>query len=130
MSDQRIYATEAAAKALMSRLQEMGIAAKITVNAAGRFEVEPADGKHTCHWPGCDTPVPPAMWGCEGHWFTLPKPLRDRIWATYRRGQEVTKSPSPDYMAAAIAVQEWIGQFQQNMRHNGTKEHDDGRSKI
>lgn len=63
---------------------------------------------HTCHWPGCPKAVPPAMWGCKGHWFALPKSLRDRIWATYRRGQEITKDPSPEYLAAATDVQRWI----------------------
>lgn len=48
------------------------------------------------------------MWGCKAHWFALPKNLRDRIWATYRRGQEVTKTPSPEYIEAATAVQDWI----------------------
>ncbi|MGH8572085.1 MAG: hypothetical protein ACREX8_05860, partial [Gammaproteobacteria bacterium] len=49
---------------------------------------------HTCHWPGCGKPVPPAMWGCREHWFRLPKLLRDEIWATYRPGQEIDKEPS------------------------------------
>jgi hypothetical protein len=64
--------------------------------------------KHTCHWPGCDKAVPPAMWGCKVHWFTLPKRLRDRIWATYRAGQEIDKRPSETYLDAAKAVQAWI----------------------
>jgi len=63
---------------------------------------------HTCHWPGCDKQVPPAMWGCRPHWFALPKALRDRIWDTYRAGQEVTMTPSAEYLDAADAVQEWI----------------------
>lgn len=63
---------------------------------------------HHCHWPGCEKPVPPAMWGCKAHWFTLPKPLRDRIWATYRPGQEETADPSSAYLEAAGAVQQWI----------------------
>lgn len=117
----RVYATTESAQSLMERLQELDIAAKITVGADGRFNIEPADGKHECHWPGCGKEVPPAMWGCKGHWFTLPKHLRDLIWATYRRGQEITKSPSPEYIAAALAVQEWIAQHQQNMRHHGSK---------
>lgn len=61
------------------------------------------------------------MWGCKAHWFTLPKVLRDRIWATYRRGQEITKRPSAEYIQAAKDVQEWIGQFQQNMRPHGAR---------
>jgi hypothetical protein len=63
---------------------------------------------HTCHWPGCDRQVPPAMWGCKPHWFKLPKNLRDRIWATYEIGQEVSMTPSEAYLEAAHAVQVWI----------------------
>lgn len=63
---------------------------------------------HTCHWPGCDKQVPPALWGCKTHWFSLPKGLRDRIWATYAPGQEKTMSPSSEYVDAAHAVEEWI----------------------
>lgn len=64
--------------------------------------------KHACHWPGCARVVPPRMWGCRDHWFALPKALRDRIWATYVPGQEITKTPSADYLAAAQDVQDWI----------------------
>lgn len=63
---------------------------------------------HTCHWPGCKVEVPPAMWGCRSHWYALPKYLRDRIWATYRPGQEISKNPSESYIEAAEAVQAWI----------------------
>ncbi len=66
--------------------------------------------KHHCHWPGCTTEVPPAMWGCKGHWFKLPTSLRNRIWATYKPGQEITKTPSPAYIEAAKAVQAWIAE--------------------
>jgi len=63
---------------------------------------------HTCHWPGCDRQVPPAMWGCKQHWYELPKDLRDRIWRTFRPGQEVNGSPSREYLEAAREVQAWI----------------------
>lgn len=63
---------------------------------------------HTCHWPGCDRIVPPKLWGCRPHWFALPQALRDLIWATYRRGQEVTKTPTREYVQAARQVQDWI----------------------
>ena len=55
---------------------------------------------HTCHAPGCDVVVPPKMHMCKPHWFSLPKHLRDRIWATYRPGQEIDKRPSAEYLAA------------------------------
>jgi len=63
---------------------------------------------HHCHWPGCGKDVPPAVWGCKEHWFRLPKRLRDRIWATYRIGQEVSMSPSREYLDVATEVQEWV----------------------
>lgn len=67
---------------------------------------------HTCHWPGCDKQVPPAMWGCKPHWFALPKYLRDKIWDTYRPGQEITMTPSAEYLAVANEVQEYLASKQ------------------
>lgn len=66
------------------------------------------DRNHTCHWPGCETQVPPAMWGCKGHWFKLPKYLRDKIWDAYVPGQERRMDPSDEYLAVAREVQDWI----------------------
>jgi hypothetical protein len=63
---------------------------------------------HHCHWPGCPKAVPPKLWGCRAHWFALPARLRSAIWRTYVPGQEVTKTPSLEYIEAARAVQEWI----------------------
>lgn len=60
---------------------------------------------HTCHWPNCRVEVPPKLWGCRRHWFMLPKAIRDRIWATYRPGQEITKDPSGEYIEAALAAE-------------------------
>lgn len=62
---------------------------------------------HRCHWPTCDKGVPPHMWGCRRHWFKLPKRIRDRIWATYRPGQETDKQPSAEYIAVAQEAQQW-----------------------
>ena len=42
---------------------------------------------HTCHATDCEARVPPAMFMCRRHWFSLPQRLRSRIWATYRNGQ-------------------------------------------
>ena len=63
---------------------------------------------HYCHWPGCGEQVPPAMWGCKDHWYSLPKYLRDKIWKTYRPGQEIDMRPSREYIKAAREVQNWI----------------------
>lgn len=63
---------------------------------------------HECHWPGCDRQVPPAAWGCQTHWYKLPKALRTRIWKAFRPGQEKTKTPSAEYIAVAREAQDWI----------------------
>lgn len=63
---------------------------------------------HHCHWPGCAQQVPPALWGCKRHWYMLPKELRDAIWEAYQPGQEVRGTPSPEYVAVALRVQQWI----------------------
>lgn len=65
-------------------------------------------GDHHCHWPGCPELVKPAFWGCKRHWYLLPKPIRDRIWAAYRPGQEIDKNPSSAYIQAFRAAIEWI----------------------
>lgn len=64
--------------------------------------------KHTSHWPGCERQVPPAMWGCKGHWFKLPQYLRDAIWEAYVPGQEIRMDPSEEYLDVAYEVQCWI----------------------
>ena len=66
--------------------------------------------EHVCHWPGCAVQVPPAMWGCTSHWYSLPQRLRNKIWATFRPGQEKTLTPSADYLAAAREVEAWIAE--------------------
>ena len=48
------------------------------------------------------------MWGCKPHWFKLPAALRAKIWATYRPGQEISKTPSAAYIEVAKEVQAWI----------------------
>lgn len=60
-----------------------------------------APAGHTCHAKGCSIEVPPAMLMCRTHWYMVPAPLRRRVWATYRKGQEIDKSPSAEYLKAA-----------------------------
>lgn len=56
---------------------------------------------HTCHAIGCEKIIPPKMFMCRRHWFLLPKVMRNRIWFTYQKGQEITKQPSLDYLEIA-----------------------------
>lgn len=66
------------------------------------------DQFHHCHWPGCQVVVHPAKWGCYDHWMLLPNNLRTALWQAYRPGQEITKTPSREYVQAAIAIRNWI----------------------
>lgn len=64
--------------------------------------------RHHCHWPGCTRDVPPALWGCPEHWYKLPRALRNKVWRTFKPGQEISKTPSPEYLKVAREVQDWI----------------------
>lgn len=63
---------------------------------------------HKCHARGCDAEVPPARLMCGPHWRLVPQPLKDAVWATYRRGQEITKTPTAEYLEAAKAAIEAV----------------------
>lgn len=63
---------------------------------------------HTCHATACTVPVPPEMFMCKRHWFSLPKKLRDNIWRTYRPGQCDDMSPSEEYCLAAKECVEFL----------------------
>lgn len=39
----------------------------------------------TCAVDRCDIPVQRGMLMCKGHWLSLPKPLRDAVWRTWRK---------------------------------------------
>ena len=56
---------------------------------------------HRCHAKDCTQAVPPKMLMCKHHWAMVPKHLQRAVWQHYRAGQEVTKDPSPEYLAAA-----------------------------
>lgn len=38
---------------------------------------------HNCPKDGCGEKVPRSQYACRVHWYSLPRPLRDEIWATY-----------------------------------------------
>jgi hypothetical protein len=42
------------------------------------------DTTHECPAPGCDKRVPFEMFACKAHWFTIPTPLRSRLWSEWR----------------------------------------------
>lgn len=58
--------------------------------------------EHTCHATRCRTHVPPRMFMCKPHWFSLPKALRDELGAAYMPGQERRMDPSAEYLDIAM----------------------------
>lgn len=67
---------------------------------------------HYCHARGCTTQVPPKLFMCRTHWYTLPKDYRDRIWQTYKPGQEITKTPSTRYIDAATDAINYVADLE------------------
>lgn len=65
---------------------------------------------HHCHATGCKVAVPPVMFFCKGHWFSLPKPMRDAIWKTYRPGQCDDWNISHEYANAARTAVRYIAE--------------------
>lgn len=63
---------------------------------------------HTCHATGCEVRVPRAMFMCRRHWFMLPKPMRDAVWAAYVPGQEQRMDPTATYICVTRDAIHWI----------------------
>jgi hypothetical protein len=62
---------------------------------------------HKCHAVGCQKVIPPRLLMCLKHWRMVPKEMQADIWKTYVPGQEVTKTPTNEYLKAqqrAVAV--------------------------
>jgi hypothetical protein len=57
---------------------------------------------HYCHARGCFVPVRPSLLMCAPHWRMVPREVQQKVLRTYRRGQEQTKTPSREYIAAAL----------------------------
>lgn len=77
------------------------------------------DGRHRCHWPGCQERCKPAFFTCRSHWFALPKHLRAAIWQAYQTRQEETKTPSVEYLKAATAAITWAAEHEREKRIPG-----------
>jgi hypothetical protein len=53
---------------------------------------------HHCHAQGCATAVPPKLFMCPKHWRMVPKILQRQVWANYVPGQEISKTPTSQYL--------------------------------
>lgn len=54
---------------------------------------------HYCHAASCSERCAPRLFACPAHWRALPQILKDAIHREYRKGQEITKTPSVRYLA-------------------------------
>jgi len=62
-------------------------------------QTEPA--AHLCPVGGCQQDVRADRLMCRPHWYQVPKPLRDTVWATWRSGEAAR---SPEHAAAIRAA--------------------------
>lgn len=60
--------------------------------------------EHTCHAARCETPCPPRLLMCPGHWRMVPKAMQDAVYAAYRPGQGTRSIPSDDWFVAAFTA--------------------------
>jgi len=58
-------------------------------------------GSHLCPAAGCRRPISPDRLMCRPHWYHVPKPLRDTVWATWRSG---TGTGTPAHTSAILAA--------------------------
>jgi hypothetical protein len=65
----------------------------------------------SCFWPRCTRIVSSDRLGCRGHWYALPKALRDRILEHYRPGQNALTC-SQEYREALCEVLAWARERQ------------------
>lgn len=63
------------------------------------------------------------MFACEEHWVQIPAAIRREIWRHYKNGQEVYKTPSLDWIAAARKAQEAVEQkeFERCLQNHGAE---------
>lgn len=63
---------------------------------------------HDCHWPGgCHVQTAAAQFCCTKHWRMIPRPLQQKVWRAYRIGQEISKTPTREYMEVMREIKAW-----------------------
>jgi hypothetical protein len=63
--------------------------------------------RHECHAAKCRKPVAEKLLFCPRHWRKLSRRMKAEIWRTYVPGQEVTKTPTLEYLVVQqLAVAE------------------------
>jgi hypothetical protein len=57
-----------------------------------------------CPVPGCGEQIDASRLMCRRDWYAIPKPLRDRVWATWRSGREALGADHQEAVRLAIVV--------------------------
>src|ERR1700761_3153447 len=65
-------------------------------------QVEPA--QHQCPVGGCQQDVRASRLMCRPHWYQVPKPVRDIVWASWRSGEAARSVEHAAAIRAAIAA--------------------------
>jgi len=61
-------------------------------------------GVRSCPIPECTRDIDLSRLMCRRHWYTVPKELRDRVWATWRSGQGAYSGEHQDAVRQAISA--------------------------
>lgn len=65
---------------------------------------------HHCHARKCKRPVAPKFFMCARHWRMIPRKMQNELWAVYVPGQEIRKDPSPEYIAVAMRLVNYVAE--------------------
>jgi hypothetical protein len=54
--------------------------------------------------PGCGKQIDLSRLMCRRDWYAIPRPLRDRVWATWRSGRDALDAGHQEAVYMAIVV--------------------------
>jgi hypothetical protein len=71
--------------------------------------------EHTCHAKGCQVRTKPKMLMCLRHWRMVPRAIQAEVWDAYVPGQEISKTPTREYLAVARKAIDHVAQMEANI---------------
>lgn len=69
-----------------------------------------------CSADGCDVPIGKGKLFCKGHYFSLPKAVRDKLWCVWRKAMEARRLMRPRLEQNALNA-EYQAVFQECCDH-------------
>jgi hypothetical protein len=61
-----------------------------------------------CAVPGCGQQIDVSRLMCRDDWYAVPRPLRDRVWATWRSRSGVASGEHQDAVRIAVAASQAV----------------------